>query len=86
MYENGYVDGLMMSGNLGVVQVLFFIIIAAVFIYPIGLILKRLGYSPFWAVLAFVPALNLIGLWIVALGLGGSELRPSKTVDRTGGA
>lgn len=44
-----------------------FVLLAAVVIYPIGRILARLGYSPFWSILAFVPVANLVGLWIVAL-------------------
>ncbi len=36
--------------------------------YPIGRILARLGYSPFWSILAFVPDRKSGGLWIVALG------------------
>jgi hypothetical protein len=35
--------------------------------YPVGVILKRLGYSPLWAAVALVPILNLAGLWVVAL-------------------
>ncbi|MBN9071789.1 MAG: hypothetical protein J0H34_09330 [Rhizobiales bacterium] len=44
-----------------------FFLFAGVVIYPIGRILARLGYSPFWSILAFVPIANLVGLWIVAL-------------------
>ncbi len=42
---------------------MFAVFVAAV-AYPLGLILKRLGYSPLWAALAFVPVANIIGLWI----------------------
>lgn len=35
-------------------------------LYPIGRILMRIGLSPFWAILVFVPVLNLIGLWLLA--------------------
>jgi hypothetical protein len=33
---------------------------------PAGFILKRLGFSPLWAVLAFVPALGVPALWVLA--------------------
>lgn len=45
---------------------IMFTLFAVVFLYPVGVILRRIGYSPFWALLAFFPLLNLIGLWIVA--------------------
>ena len=86
MYENVSMYGWMMTGSWGVTHFLFFVVMAAVFLYPVGLILKKLGYSPFWAVLSCVPGVNLIGLWIVALGLKGSDVQPLNTVDRTGGA
>lgn len=37
-----------------------------VFAWPASRILKRLGISPWWALLAPVTPLNLIGLWILA--------------------
>lgn len=43
-----------------------FVIMALVVLYPIGRILRRIGLSPIWAILAFVPMLNLLGLWILA--------------------
>jgi multisubunit Na+/H+ antiporter MnhE subunit len=33
---------------------------------PTGIILKRLGYSEWWALLVFVPGGALIGLWVLA--------------------
>jgi hypothetical protein len=45
---------------------IFFLLMVAVLIYPIGRILWRLGLSPFWSILAFVPLVNLIGLWALA--------------------
>jgi energy-coupling factor transporter transmembrane protein EcfT len=33
---------------------------------PTGIILKRLGYSEWWALLVFVPGGVLIGLWVLA--------------------
>jgi hypothetical protein len=45
---------------------LFFAAIAAVILYPIGRILSRIGVSPFWSVLALIPLVNLVGLWVLA--------------------
>lgn len=86
MNENGYTYGWMMTGNWSATHFLFALIMAAVVLYPIGLILKKLGYSPFWALLACVPVVNLIGLWIVALGSKGPDGLRLSTVDRAGAA
>ncbi|MDE2227769.1 MAG: hypothetical protein KGL11_01850 [Alphaproteobacteria bacterium] len=45
---------------------LVFIVFIVVFIYPIGRILGRIGLSPLWSILAFIPIVNLIALWILA--------------------
>ncbi len=45
---------------------LMFAVMIAVILYPVGRILGRLGLSPFWSVVALIPFLNLIGLWVVA--------------------
>jgi hypothetical protein len=45
---------------------LWFIAIIAVVIYPAGRILNRIGFSPLWSLLIFVPLVNLIALWILA--------------------
>jgi len=37
----------------------FFAGTIAVFVYPIGRILTRLGYSPYWCIVALVPFFNL---------------------------
>ena len=83
-HENGYMYDWMTMGNWGPTHLLIFAIMAAAILYPVGLILQKLGYSPFWAVLAFVPGVNLIGLWVVALGLSGSDTHQPKAVDRHG--
>jgi hypothetical protein len=44
-----------------------FALFVALTLYPIGRILNRLGISPFWSVLALVPLVNLIALWLLAL-------------------
>ncbi len=33
---------------------------------PVGLILRRTGLSPWWALLCFVPVAALLGLWLLA--------------------
>jgi hypothetical protein len=45
---------------------LFFAVMVAVILYPVGRILKRLGLSPIWSVLALIPFVNLISLWALA--------------------
>ena len=35
---------------------------------PVGMILKRIGFSGWWSVLAFVPIAKLVGLWVLAFG------------------
>jgi hypothetical protein len=42
------------------------IALVAVVLYPLGRILSRIGYSPLWSVLAFVPLINLVALWVLA--------------------
>ena len=86
MYENGYMSGWMMSANWGLTHFLVFAVMVAIVLYPIGLILKKLGYSPFWAALACLPVVNIIGLWVVALGLNRSDAGHLKTSNSTGSA
>lgn len=50
----------------GAAHWIVYLVMAAVLLYPIGRILTRIGLSPFWAVLALVPLLNLLGLWVLA--------------------
>jgi hypothetical protein len=56
-----------MPGMYGPVHWLMFVAIVALVAYPVGRILRRMGFSPLWAILAFLPLINLLGLWIVAL-------------------
>lgn len=41
-------------------------IVEALFAIPAGIVLKRIGYSMWWALLCFVPLAALAGLWILA--------------------
>jgi len=62
-----YEDGIAMMGNWSALHWIMFVVLAVVILYPIGRILSRIGFSPFWSVLAFIPLANIIGLWVVAL-------------------
>lgn len=42
------------------------VIIAILVIIPAAMILRRLGYSPWWAIIAPISPLNILGLWILA--------------------
>ncbi len=41
-------------------------IIIALFLVPVGRILGRAGFSPWWCILAIIPGVGLIGLWVFA--------------------
>lgn len=34
--------------------------------FPVAKILRRLGFSGWWTILAFVPLANVLGLWALA--------------------
>jgi hypothetical protein len=38
----------------------------AAMLYPTGRILRRLGFSPLWSILMFLPLINVIALWLLA--------------------
>ena len=54
-------------GTFSVVHWLIVLIVLGVFVYPLVRIIRRMGFSGWWAVLAFLPILNVIGLWFLAL-------------------
>ncbi|MFT0547836.1 hypothetical protein ACMHYO_16095 [Allopusillimonas ginsengisoli] len=35
-------------------------------VVPVAMIIGKAGYSRWWAILAFVPLINLIALWLFA--------------------
>lgn len=73
MYSSGMMDGWMMFGGWGLSHWLMMVLFAALVLFPVGMILKRLGYSPYWSALLFVPIINIIGLWVVALSDGNAR-------------
>ena len=56
----------MMMGHWSVLHWVVFTVFAVLVLYPTGRILQRMGFSPFWSVVALIPFANLIGLWVVA--------------------
>lgn len=58
-------DGMMMLGY-GLGHWIMFALAIVLYVYPIGRILRRIGLSPYWALIALVPLVNLFGLWVLA--------------------
>ena len=50
----------------GLAHWLMFAVAVASVVYPVGRILRRMGFSPLLSIVALVPLLNLLALWIVA--------------------
>ena len=55
-----------MMGGMSWIHWLIVIFWIAAIGFPVAKILKRAGHSGWWAILAFVPFVNLVGLWIFA--------------------
>ena len=62
----------------GVLHWLIFVVMVAIVLYPLGRILKRIGLSPFWSLLVFVPFINLISLWVLAFSEWPVERKPER--------
>jgi len=48
-------------------DVMLTVIVSALAAFPCSMILKRLGFSPWWALTCFVPAAIVLFLWYLAL-------------------
>jgi len=55
-----------MMSSLSIWHVLIVGGVVALYVVPVALILRRMGYSPAWVLLWFIPVVNAIGLWIIA--------------------
>lgn len=44
-----------------------YLFIAAIYITPLWIVLKRAGFSGAWAIMAIIPAANIVALWVFAL-------------------
>ncbi len=59
-------DNWMWMTDFGAAHWLFFVVMVAVVLYPVGRILGRIGLSPLWSLLIFIPVVNLIALWVLS--------------------
>ncbi|VVE06523.1 membrane protein [Pandoraea capi] len=46
---------------------------------PVWRILRRLGFSPWLTVLAFIPIVNIISLWLLSYANWPSQRAPTQT-------
>ena len=44
----------------------FLFVFWSLFAIPSGILLKKMGHSPVWAVLWYIPVLAIVGLWVLA--------------------
>ncbi|MBX9815413.1 MAG: hypothetical protein A4S12_05755 [Proteobacteria bacterium SG_bin5] len=49
------------------ISLIFGLILAFIVVgMPTGIVLRRLGYSEWWALVLFIPGGALVGLWVLA--------------------
>ena len=48
-------------------QLVLAVVLAILAIIPSVMILRRLGYSGWWAILAAVSPINIVDLWVLAM-------------------
>jgi hypothetical protein len=54
----------MVGGMIGIVS---WLVGMAIFGVPVAMVLRKAGYSPWWVIIAFVPPVNIVMLWVFAL-------------------
>lgn len=35
--------------------------------WPVAIVLRRVGFSRWWAIVAFIPLVNIVGIWVFAV-------------------
>ncbi len=53
-------------GSLSIWHWLIVLVFIISYVWPVALIIKKAGFSPWWVLLMFVPIGNIIGLWLLA--------------------
>lgn len=59
------VTGVIVAGAFGAIFIVYLVVIVLT-LYAWGQILRKAGYSPWWAVVGFVPVLNLVMFFVFA--------------------
>ena len=57
----------MMDAGFGFWQFVLLALYVFLLVFPVARILKRTGFSGWWSILALIPVVNLVALWIFAL-------------------
>ena len=55
--------GSMMGGGFWLIALVYAVLV----IVPVAMVLRRVGFSGWWALLAVIAPVNLIALWVFAL-------------------
>ena len=55
--------GPMMGGSFWLIAIVYAVLV----IVPVAMVLRRVGFSGWWSILAIVAPLNLVALWVFAL-------------------
>ncbi len=53
-------------GHLSIWHWLIALLLSIFFLYPYARIIRRAGFSPGWVLVAFVPLLNFVMIWVFA--------------------
>jgi hypothetical protein len=53
-------------GSFSIAHLLGLALILVVFAVPGAIILRRLGFSRWWVIVAMLPYVNIVGLWVLA--------------------
>ena len=69
-------------GSMSIWHWLIVIFWVGIIIPPIANILRRTGHSGWWAVVAVLPVLNLVGLWIFAFGKWSAPVGAERALDQ----
>lgn len=54
-------------GSVSIVHWLLILIIAFVTVWPVYRILQKAGFSGWWSIIALIPLLNVIGVYVLAI-------------------
>jgi len=50
----------------GIVILIPLVIVLTLLLVPVGRILRRTGHSQWWCLIAWIPLVNLVALWVFA--------------------